>query len=144
MASLQTEGFNFQAIVDINIQDDTGALGLAIDAQNTYLESGNSFIVSPGGTITGGFGTTVQDYFGLVTATGGIAGDIDQIAASPQTANVFSQVLVSSIVGHPLSVTLFTRLGSRTYDEAMTDVTKILSAMEQTANAFSVYPHELP
>ncbi len=98
LSELQSEGFNFQAIVNLDITDDTGQLGLAIDADNTYLENGSTFTVSPGGSITGGFGTTVQDYFGLVTATGGIAGDIDQIAASAQTANVFSQVLVSSIV----------------------------------------------
>ncbi len=98
LVGLQNAGFNLQAIVDLDIEDSGGQQALAIDSSNVYVQNGNQFIVSPGGTITGGAGTTVQDYFGLVTATGGIAGDIEQIAVSPQVANVFSQILVSSIV----------------------------------------------
>ncbi len=100
ISNLQTEGFNFQAIVDIDIFDDAGMSALAIDSNNVYtLNPAGGFISSPGGSVLGGFGTTVQDYFSIVQATGGVAGDINQVATSPAVANAFSQILVSSIVG---------------------------------------------
>ncbi|MEM8910222.1 MAG: hypothetical protein AAGC97_00535, partial [Planctomycetota bacterium] len=100
IASLQQNDFNFQAIVDIDIENSLGGTALAIDANNVYTFDGNNgFVAEPGGTITGGFFNTVQDYVSIVNATGGIAGDIDQIAFSPAVANAFSQALASSIVG---------------------------------------------
>ncbi len=99
ISNLQADGFNFQAIVDVDIVDGSGQTALAIDANNVYTLDGTGFLASPGGTVVRGFGTTVQDYVSIVDATGGVAGDIDQIATSPVVANAFSQVLVSSILG---------------------------------------------
>ena len=61
-------------------------------------ESGSSFTASPGGTVTGGL--SVADYLGLVQATGGISGDLNQIGTSTCKRQTYSsQALISSIVG---------------------------------------------
>ncbi len=100
LASLRAEGANLQAIVSTFIVDQNFGSALAIDANNTaYRADGNGgFTTSPNGQIVGGFGTTVTDYADLVFATGGIVGDISQIAAGGNTATSFSEALVSSIV----------------------------------------------
>ncbi len=99
ISNLQSRGFNFQAIVGVNIANNAGQQALAIDNNNVFTINGGTFASAPGGAITGGFGTTTADYVSIVNATGGIAGDIRQIATSAATANVFSQVLVTSIIG---------------------------------------------
>ena len=100
LAGLQNAGYKLQGILSVQIEDASGNQALALDAQdNAYVDDGaGSFIVSPNGTFLPGFDTTIPDYADMVHATGGIVGDIDQISTSQQTAQLFSQVLVSSIV----------------------------------------------
>ena len=106
ISNLQSFGFNFQAIVDVQVTNSAGQRALAVDAAGNSFSlnaAGTGFVEAPGGSVTGGFGTTEQDYVSIVNATGGIVSDIAQIAASTTVANVFSQVLVTSIIGQILT-----------------------------------------
>ena len=97
LADLQLAGVNLQGILGANIVDSNGNVALAIDNNNVYVESGTTYTVSPGGTITGGL--SVADYVPLVQQTNGITGDLSQIGTSTQTATIFSRVLSQSILG---------------------------------------------
>jgi hypothetical protein len=100
LSTLQSNGFKLQGILDVDVVDQNNQSALALDAaQNAYGDDGaGGYTITPNGQFSGGFGTTVPDYGNLVHATGGIAGDINQISSSQQTANLFSQILVSSLV----------------------------------------------
>lgn len=100
LARLQAEGVNLQGILGTFIVDQNNSEALAIDSTNTvYLEDGaGGFTTSPNGLIQFSTGTTLTDYVDLVFATGGIVGDISQIAQGGLTAQSFGNALISSIV----------------------------------------------
>ncbi len=101
LANLQAGGFKLQGIISVDIADPTNMQAIALDAQqNAYTDNGaGGFNVVPNGQFTGSIGTTIPDYADMVFATGGTVGDIELIANSAQQAQIFSQVLVSSIIG---------------------------------------------
>ncbi|TWU06031.1 tandem-95 repeat protein [Stieleria varia] len=96
IARLQSEGIFLQGILDVQVSNDAGTGGLAIDNDDVYLLNAPGFTVEPGGQVTGG--RSVTDYLPLVQATGGVTGDLRQIGRSPQIADIFGDVLISSIV----------------------------------------------
>lgn len=100
LAGLQNAGYKLQGILDVDIRDAASNVALALDAQdNAYVDNGaGGYVVTPNGSFVGAFGTTIPDYADMVFATGGIVGDINQISSSVPTAQLFSQVLVASIV----------------------------------------------
>ncbi|QEG01722.1 hypothetical protein Mal15_58010 [Stieleria maiorica] len=95
--SLRSADVAVQGILGVSIQTDGGVRALAIDNEDVYVETGNSFVTEPGGQIT--FGASLADYVPLVQATDGITGDLSQIGRSTQTAQVFGDALISSIIG---------------------------------------------
>ncbi|MGN6135087.1 MAG: hypothetical protein ACTHOU_11350, partial [Aureliella sp.] len=100
LAKLKANDVTLDSIVWADFADKTGATALALDAQgNAYSEDGfGGYIVSPNGTVSSRFDTTVQDYVNLTHATNGISGDIFQIQVGGTTATSFGNVMVNSLV----------------------------------------------
>ncbi|MGE3777583.1 MAG: pre-peptidase C-terminal domain-containing protein, partial [Pirellulaceae bacterium] len=100
LAGLNAKGFVLETIISANIRDAANGTALAIDKDNNaFVENGTGgFTVTPNGTITSFFDTSVQDYAAMAFATGGVAGDINQIQVGGTTATSFSNVLASQVV----------------------------------------------
>ncbi|MFV2069110.1 MAG: vWA domain-containing protein, partial [Pirellulales bacterium] len=103
LAGLQAANVNLQAIVNATYVDVNGTLALGIDKDGTaFLPAGAAgFTTSTGGVVQfvpAEAGTTEADYIDLAFATGGLAGDITQIDASPEAATSFGKALIQSIV----------------------------------------------
>ncbi len=100
LGDLRAEGVNLQGILGTFIVDQNNNRALALDSNDVaYVADGNGgFTTSPNGQLLPGFDTTIPDYADLVFATGGIVGDIFQIAQGGTIATSFSNALVSSIV----------------------------------------------
>ncbi|MFK7736414.1 MAG: GEVED domain-containing protein [Pirellulaceae bacterium] len=97
---LEAADVTLEGILSVFITDNQGSQALALDsADNAYSADGNGgFTTSPNGSILFGFGTTVTDYADLAFETGGIVGDINQIAQGGVTAESFGNAVISSIV----------------------------------------------
>ena len=97
---VSSAGFILEGIYDIDISDGNGNTAVAVDASgNAYLPNGTGgFTISPGGQINFSFGTTVTDYVDMSFATGGIAGDINQIQLGGAQTTSFSAAIISTIV----------------------------------------------
>ncbi len=106
LVGLQNAGYKLEGILAPQIVSANGQRALALDSfKNAYSDNGTGgFTVSANGRFGFSFDTSVPDYADMVHATGGIVGDINQISNSAQTAQIFSQVLVSSIVDQALGI----------------------------------------
>ncbi len=106
LVGLQNAGYKLEGILAPQIVTATNQRALAIDSfKNAYSDNGTGgFTLSANGRFGFSFDTSIPDYADMVHATGGIVGDINQISNSAQTAQIFSQVLVSSIVNQALGV----------------------------------------
>ncbi|MCU0980032.1 MAG: VWA domain-containing protein, partial [Pirellulaceae bacterium] len=108
LAKLTAAGVTLETIVNARYWDGTGASALAVDyASTAYLADGlGGYSTATGGYITpgagGGFGgntaSIITDYINLGFATGGISGDINQIAIGGSTTASFSAAMITSIV----------------------------------------------
>ena len=100
LGDLRAEGVNLQGILGTFTVDQNSNPAIALDANNVaYTADGNGgFTTSPNGQFLFGSGTTIPDYADLVFATGGIVGDIFEIAQGGLTATSFSNALVGAIV----------------------------------------------
>lgn len=100
LSRLRAADVSLQGILGVFVVDQALNEALAINSNNTvYLADGNGgFTTSPNGSIFFATGNTVEDYADLVFDTGGIAGDIFQIADGGATSDSFGKALISSIV----------------------------------------------
>ena len=96
-AQLSAAGVTMETIVNVTLQDGGGSNALAVDVNGVaYLPDGlGGYTTSPGGTVTPGPGfggnnaTIITDFVNLGFATGGITGDLNQIAVGGFTTASF-------------------------------------------------------
>jgi len=107
LTQVNSAGFILEGLYDIDISDGNGNTAVAIDASgNAYVANGSGgFTVNPGGVINSASGTTVTDYVDMSFATGGIAGDINQISLGGFDTTSFSAAMVNTIVRHASGIT---------------------------------------
>jgi hypothetical protein len=100
LARLRAADVSLQGILGVFVVDQALNEALAINSNSTvYLADGNGgFTTSPNGSILFATGNTIPDYANMVFDTGGIAGDIFQIADGGNTTDSFGKALISSIV----------------------------------------------
>lgn len=99
LAALSAADVTLNVIIPAFVNDSAGNTGLTIDASQTvYLEDGaGGFTTSPNGTITPRFVTSVTDYADLAFATGGVAGDVEQIQTGGLTVTSLGSAVVSQV-----------------------------------------------
>lgn len=100
LARLRAANISLQGILGVLVVDQNNQRALAINSNDTvYLADGNGgFTTSPNGSILFATGNTVDDYANLAFNTGGIVGDIFQIASGGVTTDSFGNALINSIV----------------------------------------------
>jgi hypothetical protein len=98
LTQLTAAGVTLETIVDARFRDGTGTNALAVDYAGTaYLADGSGgYTTSAGGVVLAS--TVKTQYVDLGFATGGISGDINQIAVGGNTTASFSQAMITSIV----------------------------------------------
>jgi VCBS repeat-containing protein len=98
LTQLTAAGVTLETIVDARFRDGTGTNALAVDYAGTaYLADGSGgYTTATGGVVLAS--TVKTQYVDLGFATGGISGDINQIAVGGNTTASFSQAMIASIV----------------------------------------------
>jgi len=96
LADLLDAGALLNAVVNVNLQDNSATNAIGVDADgNAYIEDGSGgFTTTAGGTAVSGANSTIADYVELAWDTGGAAWDLNQLRAGGLTAESFSAAFV--------------------------------------------------
>jgi hypothetical protein len=92
-AALASNGVVLNAILNISTNPGN-ALGIAADGTAFTPDGSGGFTTQAGGSVTGGFGTTVADYVNLAHPTGGAVWDLNKLRVGGLLATSFSAAFV--------------------------------------------------